>query len=60
MRPLTKGEDPDENPHDAAFQKDLQRVKSIFFLKIIACYSSIYTIDRPRFNVLNQICVSKG
>ena len=45
--------DPDEMPHDAAFQQGLhclhiQRKKyNISFYKVITCDPSIYTMDHP-------------
>ena len=60
---LAKSEDPDEMLHDVAFhpdfhcmlrQNDLQRKKYNFYLEIITCDPSIYTMDHSKFIVSNQ------
>ena len=63
MCTLANHEDPDEMPHIEAFhqgllyllrQNDLQRTKYNFYLVIITCDPSIYTMDHPKFIVSNQ------
>ena len=63
MRTLANSEDPDEMPHDAAFHQGLHcllrekqsSAKEIqFYLEIIMCDPSIYTIDRPKSIVSSQ------
>ena len=63
MSLLANSEDPDEMWHNGAFhpglkclvrQNDLQRKKYIFYLEIITCDPSIYTMDHSKFIVSNQ------
>ena len=60
MCTLAKSEDPDEMPHTAAFHQCLHcllRGKGSseqelhFYLEIITCDPSIYTMDNPKFTV---------
>ena len=57
MFTLANSEDPDEMPHNAAFHQSLhclqterQKLSSEiqFYLEIITCDPSIYTIDHPK------------
>ena len=63
MHTLANSEYPDEMPHNVAFHKCLhclltQKRSSEneiqFYLEIITCDPSYYTMDHPRFNAKNQ------
>ena len=66
VRSLANNEDPDEMPHDAAFHPRVNTVllwqkhavtKTIFYIfyvEIITCDPSVYTMDQPKFIVSNQ------
>ena len=63
MHLLANSEDPDEMPHNVAFHQGLHNLlrqkrsseKEIqFYLEIITCNPSIYTMDHPKFIVSNQ------
>ena len=62
MCTLANSEDPDEMPRKAAFLQGLhclQRKKRSsekiqFYLEIITCYPSIYTMEHPKFIVSNH------
>ena len=63
MSTLANSDDPDEMPHMAFHlglncllrQNDLQRkTYTHFYLEIITCDPSIYTMDHPKFIVSNQ------
>ena len=60
MGTLANSEDPDEMPHNVAFHQGLHSLlrqnrsseKEIqYFIKIITCDPSIYTMDHPDFTV---------
>ena len=62
MGTLANSEDPDEMPHCVAFHQGLQSLlwpnqsfeKEIqYFIKIITCDPSIYTMDHPDLTVSN-------
>ena len=64
MGTLANCEDPDEMPHNAAFQQGLHSTlrqnpssekETLYFLEIINCEHSIYTMDCPDLNVSNFI-----
>ena len=63
MLTLENSEDPDEMPHNTAFHQGLHNLlwqklssekKYIFYLEIITCDPSLYTMDHPKFNLSNQ------
>ena len=62
MCTLANSEGPDEMPHDVAFHQGLHCLprqkctseKEIYFLEIITCDPSIYTMEHPKFIVSNQ------
>ena len=64
MRSLANSEDPYEMPHDAALHQGLLCLliiaitlfdeRNIFFVEIITCGPSVYTMDHPKFIALNQ------
>ena len=61
--PLANSEDPDEMPHNAALhrglhcllrQKQFSEKEIQFYLEIITCGPSDYTMDHSKFIVSNQ------
>ena len=64
MSTLANSEDPDEMLHETAFHqrstlfaktKRSLRERNLFYLEIITCDPSIYTMDHPKFIVSNQM-----
>ena len=61
MSTFANSEDPDEMPHEAAFHEGLHcslRLNQsleieVYFLEIITCDPSIYTMDHPNLTVSN-------
>ena len=62
MRTLASSEDPDEMPYNSAFHQGLYGLlrknpsseKYTFYMEIITCDPSVYTMDHPKFVVSNQ------
>ena len=62
MHSLVNSEDPDEMPHHARFHRDLHYLlrqyqsleEEIYFLEIISCDPSLYTVDHPKLIVSNK------
>ena len=54
MRTLANSEDPDEMMRNGAFHQGLNCMLT-FYLEIITCDPSIYTMDHPKFIVSNQV-----